>query len=76
MEAGTSLVTLTARFRTHERAMQAYRLLEEAVHPSLPEHEGDGGYPWVMTIAYDMAEQPLVLDVVGRYGGVTFQEGE
>lgn len=71
------MTTILARFRTHELAMRAYFELELAVHPSLPELEDSGdGRPWTMAISFGEAQQPLVLATVGRYGGVTFQEGD
>lgn len=66
---------ILARFRTHELAMRAHFELELSARVSMPKLEESGdGRPWTMTIAYGRAQQPLVLAIVGRYGGVTFQE--
>lgn len=71
------MITILARFRTHELAMRAYFELELSVQVSMPSlEESTDGRPWVMTVAYNRGQQPLVLAIVGRYGGVTFQEGE
>lgn len=72
--AGT-LMSLLARFRTHERATRAYMELSRMATASPPELDMiTSGYPWTVQIAYTEAQQPQVLAIVGRYGGVTFQE--
>lgn len=68
------MTTILARFRTNERATRAYAELELAATVTPPELEGSrDGRPWVLKITYDEAQQPVVLRIVGRYGGVTFQ---
>lgn len=69
--------TIVARFRTNARAVRAYFELELVAKLTLPELNRDSpAYPWEMIITYSEAQQPLVLATVGRYGGVTFQEGD
>lgn len=66
-----------ARFRTQERAARAYADLVMALGERLepPElDDPDTGHPWVLDIVYDEGEQSLVLGIVARYGGVTYQE--
>lgn len=68
------MIHIRARFRTHELAMRTYVDLEMAVHVDLPTRDEEGGgYPWVLDIAYEQAQQALVLAKVGEYGGVTFR---
>lgn len=67
-------MTLQARFGTHERAMQVYRLLESHAHVELPERDAEGPYPWTLAITFAPGQQALVIGTVGRYGGVTFDE--
>ncbi len=69
------MTVIRARFRTHERAMQAYRVLEAAMTVELPVREDDSGYPWTVTIVLaHPVQQGLVVGTVRRFDGVTFQE--
>lgn len=66
---------IRARFRTHERAMQVYRLLEPIVEITLPERADDSGRPWTMVIVLaNRSQQEIVLRTVREHDGVTFQE--
>lgn len=69
-------MTIQARFRTHELAMEAYRLLEAWADVDVPIYDEDGwGYPWVMRVSFDQGGQALVLETIGRFSGVTWSPG-
>ena len=77
MERPEELVTVRARFKTHERAARVYEALEPYVHPDLPVHDdADPGHPWLLVIAYTSGQQALVLASIYMFGGVTWSKVE
>ena len=69
------MTSIRARFRTHEKAMQVYRLLEPVVgNLDPPERTDDSGWPWVLVISFTEMQQEVVLSTVRLHEGVTFQE--